>query len=266
MARRKRLKREAPPRSAPIRNSVTGALRDSTSSSIPLALSDAVDQSLKAAERLTATADATMKGAVERGVDTAYMVIEEYMRRGQEAASRFRQRNGGGRSDMNDDQQRFGPFGNASGPMGPIIAPWVQAMRMWTDAMATFAAGGGPTVELMNRFLAGFAVARPKISVEVSSEYPTEVIVALDPGAELTKLTAEPLVHAEDKNAPPLAATVIDCASDIVRIRLTVPNDQPAGQYRGAIKDPAGIKRGELVAQVKGSPKATPRARRRRSK
>jgi hypothetical protein len=266
MARRKRLAREAPRRTAPIRNSVIGAPSDAALSSVPLTLSDAVNQSLKAAERLTATADATVKGAVERGVDTAYMVIEEYMRRGQEAASRFRQRNGGGRSDMNDDQQRFGPFGNASGPMGPIFAPWMQAMRMWTDAMATFAAGGGPTVDLMNRFLAGFAVARPKISVEVSSQYPTEVIVALDPGAELTKLTAEPLVNGDDKNAPPLAGTVMECATDVVRVRLTVPNDQPAGQYRGAIKDPLGIKRGELVAHVKGSPTAKPRARRRRGK
>jgi hypothetical protein len=206
-----------------------------------------------------------MQGAVERGVDTAYMVIEEYMRRGQEAASRFRQRNG--RPNMNDEQQRFGgAFANPSGPIAPLMAPWIQVMRVWTDAMAAFAAGGGPAVDLMNRVLAGFALARPKISVEVSSQYPTEVTVALDPGAELAKLTVDPLSNPDDRDAPALTGTQIECVQDVILFRLTVPNDQPSGRYCGTIKDSAGLRRGELVAQVKGPPTPTPGPRSRARK
>jgi hypothetical protein len=260
MARRRRMTRKAPVRVAPIRNAMTGApADDARSNGARFTLGAVVDQGLRAAQQLTETADATVKGAVERGVETAYMVIEEYMLRGQEAASQYRQRTE--RPHMNDEQQRFNAW-NAPGPMGPLMAPWMswmQLMRLWADAMAAFGAGGGPAADFWMRLMSGSSGGlRPKTAVEVSSESPTELMVAVDLGAECSKLTAEPLGHATDKDVPPLAGVSIETSPEVIRVRLSVPNDQPGGQYRGALKDERGMKRGELVATVK-PPAAVPR-------
>ena len=53
-------------------------------------LGDTVDEGLRTAERLAELSSAAVRGAVECGVQTAYTVIDEYMRRGHEAYDRAR--------------------------------------------------------------------------------------------------------------------------------------------------------------------------------
>ena len=99
--------------------------------------------------------------------------------------------------------------------------------------------------------------------MEVSSQSPAEVVVGIDPGAEYTKLTPDPLVHDTDPSVPALVGTSIESEPGVVRVRIAVPNDQPAGRYVGAIIDATGGRRGELVVHLKAPPAPRARARRR---
>ncbi len=237
-----------------------------------------VDESVKTAMRAVEAADATVRGAVERGVDTAYMVIEEYMLRGRQAAGRNHERRNG-RHDMNDERQggttsSNGGFG--AGPWGAMnpMAAWMQMMRMWTDSMSSLIPGAnGLATDWMTQFMPGAAMwggstARASIAVQVSSPYPVEVRADLDSGAEYSILTAEPLKMRSDADAT--LAVTLKCTPGLVRIGITVPSGQAGGRYTGAVNDASGAKRGEITVDVESAttkprPAAKKRARKRSS-
>ena len=163
MAKRKRLSREAPVRTAPIRNGVLGAPHAPTSSNgAGFTTAGMLDKGIRTAQRAAHAANAAATGAVERGVETAYTVIDDYMMRGRQAANRHQERNG--RPGMNDEQQRYGPsWGAGAGPMSPVMAPWFQMMRLWTDAMTAFVGGGGgPAGDFMQRMMGSPTPPRAK--------------------------------------------------------------------------------------------------------
>ena len=93
-----------------------------------------VEEGLDTARRLARESEATVKGVVERGVDTAYMVIEEYMLRGRKAAGRHHEKKNGS-APVADKQ----PYGNdwmaAMGPMAPLMGPFMASMKMWTGSL-----------------------------------------------------------------------------------------------------------------------------------
>lgn len=203
---------------------------------------------------------------LERGVETAYMVVEEYMLRGRQAAGRRYQNgsanagsagstNGNGRPDMSNDRQQGGS-GNGS-QMPPLMQPFMQMMRMWTDGMSAFVPGGGMASDWMNQWMPGMTAwtgtptTTRAISVYISSKHPAEVTVDLEPGAEYAKLTADPLTSG-DSGAPPLAAVRFECETGHVRVRVTVPTDQPGGSYAGHIHDATGARRGEVRVEIEG--------------
>src|SRR5258706_15609339 len=104
-----RLKRPPPERSAPIRNPFAGS-------------------SPRTAPDPEPSSNGSRRGPLECGVQTAYAVIDEYMRRGYEAARDNQQQQNGG-DYMNYDRSNYGnpysnpyssPF-NAWGPASPII-------------------------------------------------------------------------------------------------------------------------------------------------
>src|SRR5262249_16748198 len=125
----RRITRDEPERTGPNRNNGS-ATRGPAS-----AMGAVFDEGMATAVRMAESAGATMQDAVERGVDTAYTVIEDYMRRGQQAAGRYRDRTQGERA-MNGDN-----YSNGYGPMGAMMEPWMQAMRMWTQTMSAFVPG-----------------------------------------------------------------------------------------------------------------------------
>jgi hypothetical protein len=184
-----------------------------------------------------------MLGAVECGVQTAYTVIDEYMRRGREAAGRYRE-HPNWRDNMNDNRYNYSNPYTAWGPMGPFIAPWMQAMQAWACAMSAFVPGAAPQGSW------GQCATSPKVSVRVTAQNPTEVSAWIDPGADGMELTADPLKISGDTVAPLLGPVPIKCECGHVRVSVTVPKGQPAGRYSGAIRDKDGCRRGELTVDI----------------
>jgi len=209
------------------------------------------DEGMATAFRMAESAGATMQGAVERGVDTAYTVIEDYMRRGQQAAGRYRDRTQGERT-MNGDN-----YSNGYGPMGAMMEPWMQAMRMWTQTMSAFVPGGAAMgSEWMNAFTSPlYGAQHGGVAVRITSATPAEVAVDVDPRAYCVPLKAAPLVHTTTPGtAPALVGVDLQYVDNRCRVSITVPHDQPAGTYSGAVLDNAGLQRGTLRVILDASP------------
>jgi hypothetical protein len=256
-----RRKRVPPERSGPIRNPVVPA--SAGTDDAPRATRSAaaapgapfgavVDEGRRTAERLAEISNTAVRGAMECGVQTAYTVIDEYMARGREAAGRYHNRPNG-RGPMNDDRQNYGGWSTAWGPMSPFLAPWTNAMRMWTDALTTFAPGAGPqqgwstgAPDYGAHATPGGAApftgaATPRVSVKVSSRSPAEVTLNVAPFADRMTLVAGPLQKTDGSlGALPLTGVSITCEPGHVRVSVTVITDQPPGRYSGVILNAIG--------------------------
>jgi hypothetical protein len=139
--------------------------------------------------------------------------------------------------------------------MNPMIAPWMQMMRLWTDSMSSLMPGAnGLAADWMSQFMPGAAmwtgasVPRASIAVQVSSPYPVEVRADFDTGADYSILSAEPLRMTSDEDAT--LAVTLKCSPGLVRISITVPSGQAGGRYTGAVTDASGVKRGEITVDV----------------
>jgi hypothetical protein len=248
-----RLKRESPERIRPIRNTLIRGGRPKPVQGSPFRGAEG----LHVAEQLAAASAGAVQGAVECGVNTAYTVIEEYLHRGREAASREREQHAKRGGNMNDE--RFcgnNPF-MVWGPMAPLIAPWIQAMQAWACAMTAFAPGAMPR-DRWNRYGEcapnRYGESSPNVSVQVTSRYRTEVTTTLVPGADYMTLAATELrivdAPPETAAAPPLNAA-ISSGPGPIQVRLTVPESQPPGRYRGTIVNSAnGAHVGTLLVQI----------------
>jgi hypothetical protein len=243
-----------PDRNGPIRNRVAAIRRSpgeaprtgGAAAGFDTLFDATVEGTRRAAERLAALSGVAPAGAVERGVRTAYTVINEYLERGREAAGHHRER-ANWRSHMDDNRYNYGNPNMAWGPMWPLLAPWMQA---WACAMSSFP-GAAPQGAW------GQYAAPSKVSVRVSARHRTEVAACVEPGADMMQLTADPLkilgdLHQphDEHQAPTLRSVSIDCERGHVRVNVTVPPDQPVGRYSGAIRDANGTQRGELTVDI----------------
>jgi hypothetical protein len=213
-----RLRRLPPERSGPIRN--------------PLAREGPGAPSAAGAPR----------GPLEQGVQTAYAVIDEYMRRGYEAAH-GNQKHQNGKDHMSNERPNYGWF-NPWGPMMPLMELWATAVRMWTDAWAAFVPGFRPAWPPGPQP----GTAPPAVSVSINSQRPTEVTIKLLPGAELKDLRAdsfEPLFHGSVTFYP---------RSEGLYLRIDVANVQAEGTYYGAIRTADGSVVGNLTVVIKQPP------------
>ena len=178
---RPRTRRVPPERTGPVRNP---AAASRPAPGIDALLDATVGEGLRTAERLAAASGAVVQGAVECGVRTAYTVIDEYVKRGREAARR--EERPVGRDTMSDEQRNYGNWSAAWGPMWPLAAPWLQAMQAWANAMSAFAPGMAPP-NVWGPFPGGGpwgptpsppgASTPPRVSVQLSSDAPTKVSV-----------------------------------------------------------------------------------------
>src|SRR5215472_17569126 len=84
-----------------------------------------------------------LRDALECGVRTAYTVINEYMRRGYEAA-RASQSTQHDRGDMRDDTRGYTGWNNPWNPISNPMQQWASMMRAWAEAWSAFAPGGWP--------------------------------------------------------------------------------------------------------------------------
>lgn len=243
--RSSRLKRAQPKQSAPVRNPMVAP---PSPSAVP-----AHDST--AARNPVAAVGTAVCGALENGVSTAYALIDEYMRRGQDAA-RGIFNNSNRRGYMSDERPGFpggfnappstnsNPF-NSANPLAMLTEPWMMAMRVWTQAISSLAPGGWPPAG-MNPFLAQQDAAPPKVSVKVSSSRPVEVTAHLHPGLGLLGLASEPL-RAETSKAAPIGPAEISREGGVIQISIKVRDKRP-GHYHGYIlKKADGSIAGELT-------------------
>jgi hypothetical protein len=229
-----RLRRAVPERSGPIRNLLTSVHR------IPASEWGPPSQPLR--------------GALECGVQTAYAVIDEYMKRGYEAARNHnnysdRRDHVNGKSNPQNERSGYGSWSSQWGPMTPFIEQWSMAMRAWTDAWSAFVPGMRAGAWPPPPFNAGGPVYPPPaqpsaVSVEVASNRPTEVTVNLKPGCELGDLTADSFV-------PALTHPVsITRTGGRLKVSVSVANEQAAGRYNGVIRASDGSIAGELTVAI----------------
>ena len=183
-----RLKRPRPVRQAPLRRpplglpasmgaplsgtmngAMSGALdaaRDS-GQALSSGLGAAVRQGLDSGQAVGGAVEAGVQGFVERGVSTAYQVIEEYMQRGQQAAQRLSPPGPGpARHGLAADAAQAAHAANAwaqnlAGPLGQnassLAGPWMQLARAWVDGLSSLAPMAGQVVERMAGQVAGNA-------------------------------------------------------------------------------------------------------------
>lgn len=153
-----------------------------------------------------------------------------------------------------DDRHASGPWGDpwaqAWGPMAPMVAPWAQMMRMWTDAMAGFAPAWGA---MAGPWLGAMGASSP-VSILVSSEAPTQVRAEVRPGAERLTLRVDALRAQDESGAPALETVSIEPHGDGLRVSVMIPKDQPAGRYHGSILDPSGAVQGHVSVEVQSAP------------
>jgi hypothetical protein len=242
MDARTRLMREPPERSGPIRRAGIE----------PVTPASLVDEGLKTARMMASVADSTVRGVVERSVDTAYTVIDEYMTRGQNAAGRRSQRTDG-RNGMSQDPQFSTPWG----PSPDLMAPWWQMMRMWAEGMAAFmSVGPGAATSWLNAFApgstgwAGGPSSAPRVEVRVSSKRPAVVALSLHPGADSLQLTADPPAATGDAKEPSPFDITFESLPGLVRVSVTVPGEQPADSYTFTVRDRDHNPRGELRVDI----------------
>jgi hypothetical protein len=264
---RSRSKRVPPRRGGPVRN-LMAPLRDKTDgekkngekkNGMPggtwPASGTVVDEALRAASKTAAISNEALRGALECSVQTAYAVIDDYMKRGYAAA---RDLNPSGRDNpnnrgyMGEDKTSYSSWSNPWGPMSPLMEQWSVAMRAWTDAWTALIPGARPGMwppPMWN--MGGMASASstgptPGVSVEVSSKRPVEVTANLKPGTDLMgKLTADSFV-------PPLqkAAVAIKYQGGHPRVSVTVADEQPAGRYNGVIRGTDGSIAGDVTVVI----------------
>ena len=202
-----RLKRITPERSGPIRNPIR-----------PMPFG--ADQ--------TARPGPSPFGTLENGVRTAYAVIDDYLRRGQEAA-RGIYNDSNRRDDMSDYRGNFGGY-NPWNPLAMLTEQWMVAMRAWTQAMSAMMPGAWQSPWNPG----AFGAPAPKLTVQVSSARPSEVSAVLFPGVEFCELTCDAL-RPDGATGAPIDPPAISMEPGAVRVSVKV-GDQPAGKYRGSIR------------------------------
>jgi len=204
-----------------------------------------------------------MQGFVERGVDTAYTVIDAYMRRGQQAAQR---------------QQPFDPPaapGAAAGAgawpqtataawgqtASSIAEPWMQLARAWADGLAALAPlasriGAGINPAAMPAGATAAAGPRAKLTIEFLSPQMAQVEVALEPGADLAALHADWSRDGQPAAAP--GSFAFHCVPGHVHLRLALAEAAAPGRHQAAVADGHGQVWGSVAVTI--APRAAPAA------
>jgi hypothetical protein len=202
--------------------------------------------------------EAALRGALECGVRTAYAVIDDYMKRGYEAARNNSSQNGnsshgGEKNPMSNEKPNYTNWTNPWGPMSPLMEQWTMAMRAWTDAWSAFIPGARPGGWPVagNASASGYSAGGNAscVSVEVASPKPTEVAVSLKPGMEQANLSADSFV-------PALTGVAVCRKAGRVHVKVTVAADQAPGRYTGVLRAADGSIAGDLAIVISSPPSA----------
>lgn len=229
-----RVKRPVPAQTGPVRN--------------PAAAPPRPGQAAAAPGDLFSAAGAAVCGVLENGVRTAYAVIDEYMRRGREAAGTiFNDPNR--RGFMNDDRGSsasgynaggyYGPGNFAGGnygapnPMGALAQQWLaMAMQAWGMAMSSLNPAQWPQGMNPNAWAGQQQPA--SIAVSISATRPVEVTANLytaDPAGLLCDA-----LRADGGTAGTIEPPSIVRDGGSLRLSAKLGAKQQAGTYRAFIR------------------------------
>lgn len=234
----RRLHREEPARTAPIRNLTTLYRRtDSTNGVNP--------KKPVAPEKAKGTAAA---GSLVESVELAYSVIDKYIAEGRQTAEGL----------------SAGPYttrianDNLQGLLERLLRFQTEILPLWIDTLATLV-----TVQPSQNGHVSTQSGRPhsngtkdstlrSVTIEVASHRPAQVSLDLGPDCETQSLVALS-VNSIDARKP--AITGVSFVPDDIRGRLKlvvrIADDQPSGTYTGVIVDRnSGDTRGTLSIRI----------------
>jgi hypothetical protein len=182
------------------------------------------------------------------GVELAYSVIEKYIAEGRRTAEGF-------------SSEPYAPRlanGNVQEILERVLRFQAEMVPLWLETLATLV-----RVDASRNGNAGAPGAWPHpngghnpetipVSIEVVSRRPVQVSVDLRPNSEAKSLVALGL-HSVDSGKPTLTDIrfVPDEATNRIKLRIGVPENQPAGTYSGVIvyRD-SGETRGTLSIRI----------------
>jgi hypothetical protein len=231
--KKERIKRPTPERTQPIRSWATlfGAATPGDGEAVP--------------------GDAPRPGfedVVARSVDLGYRVIDEYIRQGQKAAQRFRDRSYGPETMTNDAQELGSRMARYASDFTALWFEFMQATVAGATAAPAARAAAPPAGA--GAPAAAAAVGRAptqaetdggegtRVRIAVSSVRPAEVSLELRPQAAGRPLVVQAL-RAVDPEKPRLGDVSLEPAgADApMTLRVRVAADQPPGVYNGVIVD-----------------------------
>jgi hypothetical protein len=94
--------------------------------------------------------------------------------------------------------------------------------------------------------------------VEISSRHFAEVLLELAPGVECGPLQVSALTRWGSQGGSNVVAEFVSIEGR-TRLRVTVPDAAPEGCYRGNVFDHCGVRRGEVIVEIREYPKGEPR-------
>jgi len=244
---RRRLQKEDPLRTGPIRNWSTLYRRpDSWEFHEP----SAAPTSAEGAKQRGSWND-----AVAQGVELGYRVVEEQIRQGQRVAEQINKQSydpGTIGNDLREVAERMLRY------YADLSALWFEFLGSMvgnTGLLGSSFGPGRPKTELSS--MGGSAGGPTAVSIEVVSSRPTRTTLDLRPPVDCVRLSAQDL-RAVEPGKPPLTDVAFEPVSDgglVLRIR--VPDTQPAGIYTGALVDrDTGQPRGTLSVSLAEQPES----------
>jgi hypothetical protein len=271
-----RVQRPVPEREKPQRN---GTAANFPGGEMARRVEHLVQEGFRTAQHAFEAATDPVLGVAERGVHTAYAVIDDYLARGRAAAERQKPHMNG-RNSMNGNgydgngTQGWGPWGPMNNPftapftsqmtppfMTPLMAPWVQMMRMWGEAMSAFVPGGAQAMnQMMGAWGGVMGVGGTHCAVSVASRMPTRVIVHVEPGTRLETLRAEELRPGAGTAGLAFAGASLSTQDGRLTADIRVPADQPPGTYVAQIVDEGRYGRGTITVELHATAEPPPSA------
>ena len=240
MKDRKRLRREEPARTAPIRNfTKLYRKRDLTNGTHP--------KKPAAAEKVNR---APAAGPLAEGVELAYSVIDKYIAEGRQTAEGLS--TGPYTTRMAND--------NLQDLLERVLRFQAEILPLWIDTLATSVTvqpsqNGHQAAQRSRQRSNGTKESTVgQIPIEVASRRPVQVLLELSPNCESQSLVTLG-VNSVDSKKPALTdvSFLPDDATGRLKLLVRIPNDQPSGTYTGVIVDSnSGDIRGTLSIRIAG--------------
>jgi hypothetical protein len=237
MSERKRLHRADPARTAPIRDFSKLYSRPETTNGAAAAKPSSSEK-----PRPVAAAS-----PLAEGVELAYSVIEKYIAEGRRTAEGL----------STQPYATRAANGNLQDILERMLLVQAEILPLWVEMLATLV-----KVEPLRNGYATATGARPHangtnpaptaVPIEVASIRPVQVSVELVPNSDTQSLVALALSSVA-RGKPPLTQVsfVRDKAKGRVKLRVQIPDKQPAGTYAGVVVDrDSGEARGTLSVRL----------------